>query len=234
MIRLITLCCILSLCACASNTRSPDENAIMYAMVKDVTLRKISDECSKLSAGLEQTAWRTRKEWWKRNGPLVEAADYGLTYNLISLTGDRQETGAVYAMGLTFDIVQRADEETAQLLGDDKKEDCRDAMESFSNGDNDLQRNQELYPLLVNLQRQKSDGGENALLLKKAQVEKNSAKAYARSNYAVEKLVKRDGCPNAEVKALKADWPLEIYEAKCPDASYMIVRCEWGNCAVQH
>lgn len=234
MLRLITLCCVLSLCACASNDRTPDEQAIVYAMVKDATLRKISDECSQVSAGLEQTAWRTRHEWWKRNGPLVEAADYGLTYNLISLSGERQETGAVYAMALTFDIVAKADEQTSALLQGNKKEECRNVMESYSSGENDLQANKDFYPLLVNLQRKKAQGGDAALQLKQAEVEKNSAKAYARSNYTVEKLVKRQGCPNAVVKALKADWPLEVYEAKCPDASYMLVRCDWGNCAIQH
>ena len=122
MKRFLLVLVALSLVACSGVERSPQEQAISYALINDVTVRKLTDACTKVSVSASQAAWRGYRSWWKRNGNLVEAADYGLSYNLVTLTNDRLETGARYAMGLTFDIVAEAEQRVAELLEGDNKE----------------------------------------------------------------------------------------------------------------
>ncbi len=224
----------LVLVACSGVSRPPQEQAISYALVHDATLRKLADECAKVSISAKQASWRSARSWWKRNGSLVEAADYGLTYNMMSFAGDRQETAARFAMGLTFDIMFEAEQRVAEILsGGDKEDTCMDVMEDYRDGEMDLRDGSQHYPILVDLQRQRDAHGPD-LLLKQAEWSQRSDKKYSRSAYTVERLVKREGCPNATVRTLKADWPMEVFESVCADNSYMLVRCEWGNCQVQN
>jgi hypothetical protein len=232
--RVILFLCVLSLAACSGVSRTPQEKAISYALVNDVVVRKLADECSQQSVTAKQAAWRGYKSWWKRNGNLVEAADYGLSYNLVTLTGDRQETGARYAMGLTFDIVTEAERRVEELLIDgDKEETCVDVMGEYRDGAMDLSEDKGLYDLLVGLQQEQDTMGAD-LLLKTSRIEAKKGKKYSRSAYTVERLVKREGCVKPKVKSLKADGPNEILEATCADKTFMLVRCEWRNCKIQN
>ena len=232
--RVILLLCVISLAACSGVSRSPQEKAINYALVNDVVVRKLADECSDVSVTAKQAAWRGYKSWWKRNGNLVEAADYGLSYNLVTLTGDRQETGARLAMGLTYDIVTEAERQVEELLIDgDKEETCVDLMGEYRDGAMDLREDSELYDSLVGLQQLQEVEGPD-LLLKTSLIEAKKGKKYSRSAYTVERLVKREGCVNPKVKPLKADGPNEILEAVCADKTFMLVRCEWRNCKIQN
>ncbi|NVK37647.1 MAG: hypothetical protein HWE18_06970 [Gammaproteobacteria bacterium] len=232
--RLIISICLLSLAACSGVSRTPDEKAISYALVEDVTVRKLTDECSQLSVTAKQAAWRGYRSWWKRNGSLVEAADYGLSYNLVTLTDSRQETGARYAMGLTFDIVAEAEQRVAELLSDgDKTAACMDIMAEYRDGSMDLREDSNLYPLLVKLQ-EKHDAQGQDLYVKMGEIEDKSHKKYSRSAYAVERMAKREGCANPKVRTLKADGPNEVLEATCADNSFLLVRCEWRNCKIQN
>lgn len=232
--RLLLISILVFLTACSGVSRTPQEQAISYALVNDVTVRKLTDACSNVSIAAKQSAWRGYRSWWTRNGNLVEAADYGLSYNLVTLTDDRLETGARLAMGLTFDIVAQAQQQVDKLLSDsDKEEACIDIMSEYRDGKMDLREDQNLYPLLVNLQQQQQQQGED-LLLKIATIEDKKDKKYSRSAYVVEKLVKREGCVKPKVRSLKADGPNEVLEATCADNSFLLVRCEWRNCKIQN
>ncbi len=232
--RLILILAVLSLAACSGVSRTPDEQAISYALVNDVVVRKLTEECSRVSVTAKQAAWRGYRSWWKRNGSLVEAADYGLSYNLVTLTDDRLETGARYAMGLTFDIVAEAEQQVAELLeGGDKEDTCLDIMGNYRDGELDLREDTNLYGLLVNLQQEQELQGDDHLL-KIGRIEGKQSKKYSRSAYVVEQLVKREGCVKPRVRSLKADGPNEILEAVCADKSFLLVRCEWRSCKIQN
>lgn len=232
--RLILAVCLVSLAACSGVSRTPDEKAISYALVNDVTIRKLTDECSKVSIIAKQAAWRGYRSWWKRNGTLVEAADYGLSYNVISLSDDRLETGARYAMGLTFDIVAEAEQHVTELLdGGDIEDTCIDVMAEYRDGAMDLREDGDMYPLLVKMQQQNDAKGEDHYL-NIAKIERKKDKKYSRSAYVVERLAKSEGCVKPKVRTLKADGPNEVLEAMCADKSFMLVRCEWRNCKVQN
>lgn len=232
--RLLLSSLLILLTACSGVSRTPQEQAISYALVNDVTVRQLTDQCSNVSIAAKQSAWRGYRSWWTRNGNLVEAADYGLSYNLVTLTDDRQETGARLAMGLTFDIVAQAQQQVDKLLNvSDKEEACIDIMSEYRDGKMDLREDQNLYPLLVTLQQQQQQQGED-LFLKIATIEDKTDKKYSRSAYVVEKLVKREGCVKPKVRSLKADGPNEVLEATCADNSFLLVRCEWRNCKIQN
>ncbi|MFY0641434.1 MAG: hypothetical protein JXR16_10330 [Bermanella sp.] len=232
--RLTLVICILALSACSGVSRTPDEQAINYALVEDVTARKLTDQCSELSVTAKQAAWRGYRSWWKRNGSLVEAADYGLSYNLVTLTDTRQETGARYAMGLTFDIIAEAEQRVAEILeGSDKAATCLDIMAEYRDGAMDLREDSNMYPLLVKLQQKRDAHGQD-LYLKMSVIEDKSNKKFSRSAYAVERMAKREGCVNPKVRTLKSDGPNEVLEASCADDSYLLVRCEWRNCKIQN
>ena len=232
--RLILILSVFNLAACSGVSRTPDEQAISYALVNDVVVRKLTEECSRVSVTAKQAAWRGYRSWWKRNGSLVEAADYGLSYNLVTLTGDRLETGARYAMGLTFDIVAEAEQQVAELLeGGDKEDTCLDIMGNYRDGELDLREDTNLYGLLVNLQQEQELQGDDHLL-KISRIEGKQSKKYSRSAYVVEQLVKREGCVKPRVRSLKSDGPNEILEAVCADKSFLLVRCEWRSCKIQN
>ena len=232
--RLTLVMCVLAISACSGVSRTPDEQAINYALVEDVTARKLTDQCSELSVTAKQAAWRGYRSWWKRNGSLVEAADYGLSYNLVTLTDTRQETGARYAMGLTFDIIAEAEQRVAEILeGGDKAATCLDVMAEYRDGAMDLREDSKMYPLLVKLQQKRDAHGQD-LYLKMSVIEDSANKKFSRSAYAVERMAKREGCVNPKVRTLKSDGPNEVLEASCADDSYLLVRCEWRNCKIQN
>ncbi len=223
----------LALVACSSPARKPQEQAIFHALVHDATLRTLVQHCNEVSKSSEQEAWKAQKEWWKRNGAFVEAADYGFSYNMINFTGNRQETGARYAMALTFDVVDEAENRVSETLKEGVSEEaCIAALLDYRDGNKDLSDNKELYSLLLNLVQQKKSRGPD-LLLQQAELDIEKGKKYSRSSITAERLAIRTVCPGAVVHTLKANWPLEIFEASCPDKSYVLVECEWGNCKVR-
>ena len=221
------------LAACSGPSRKPQDQAIYQALVYDATLRSLAEQCINISDATDQEVWQTQQEWWKRNGTLVEAADYGFSYNLLNLTGDRQSTGARYAMGLSFDVVSDAKTKAAETLKDGKSAlTCEAALAEFKEGNNDLKRDNEFYPLLRDLALEKSNQGED-LLLKQAELAVQKGKKYSRSSVSAERLAKRTTCPGVVVHTLKSDWPLEIFEAVCPDKTYVLVECSWGTCKIR-
>lgn len=221
------------LTACASQTQSVSSGAIYYALQTDVQLRLWADHCSALGPQVKQAAWKAKTNWWRRNGAFVEGADYGLTREIMMVSGERDVTGANLALGITTQAVEDAEKEMASILeqsGDQKKL-CLNMLSKFNDGDYDLRDNNQFYPVLVDLQRRSQQQGDS-LREKAAQLEVAKQRKFGRSLYVVEKLSTRAGCPGGDVKVIKADWPDEVYDINCPDNSYILVRCEWGNCVI--
>ena len=231
--RIYALIIVLFLTACASApVRPPQEAAIFHAFVQDAVIRKVVDQCGELSVELKNTAWMTRKEWWQRNGPFVEAADYGFSYSILSLTDDRQRTGARYAMAVAHDVIYESEEIINRAFSSgDKQRVCQDLLGEYSEGVKDLNKNKNLYDLLLNLV-QVSKNQQEDLLLKQAEVSVKSGRKFSRSSITAERLANRQVCPRSSVSTLKADWPVEFFEVVCPDKSFAIISCSWGNCKV--
>src|SRR5690554_7912109 len=100
------------------------------------------ESCKDINIDVNQKALLTRHNWWQRNGAFVEAADFGLAYDMIQISGDRPETGARLALAVTWDIVENADQTVEkQLAKGDAAATCAEVMESFSKGNYDLNRN---------------------------------------------------------------------------------------------
>ena len=231
--RIIVVCLLLLSAACSGPVRKPQEQAIFQALVQDVTLRKLADYCGQLDADMQQYAWRARKEWWDRNQAFVEAADFGFAYHLLDLTGDRQETGARYAMALAYDVDHEAGLQAAKVTqANNQQRACTAELKSYLDGKQELKNDQDMYPMLLDLLQQK-ETRSNDLLLKQSRVVEASGYSYSRSSATAERLAKRQHCPGVVVSALKADWPLEIFEASCPDKSFALIECEWGQCKIK-
>lgn len=232
--RLLGLIALLSLPwlqGCSSNPLSPTGEAVYYALEKDTHLRLWADACQGLSPDIRQTALLARQNWWQRNGAFVEGADFGLAYDVVQISDERVETGARLAMAVTWNIVASAEADIDQRLHKSGKpeEQCRQILEQYNRGDQDLRGNKRMYEELVGLQRRLQQEGTD-LKLKRAAVAQSSGKVYGRSFYVVERMSQRQGCAGGEIHLLKNSWPNEVYEARCPDGSYLLVRCEWGNC----
>lgn len=221
------------LTACSSAPQSSTGQAIYYALQTDVQLRLWSDHCSQIDPQVKQKAWQAQKNWWQRNGAFVEGADYGLTREVMLVSGDRDVTGANVALGVTTQVVEDAEAEMASILKEsgDQKKLCLNMLAKFNDGEYDLRDNNQFYPTLVDLQRRSERDGKN-LEEKSAALEVKKQRKFGRSLYVVEKLSKRAGCPGGKAKVIKADWPNEVYDVTCPDKSYILVRCEWGNCVI--
>lgn len=230
---LFSLMILSLLTACSSAPQSSTGQAIYYALQTDVQLRLWADHCSQIDPQVKQKAWQAQKNWWQRNGAFVEGADYGLTREVMLLSGDRDVTGANVALGVTTQVVDDAETEMASILREsgDQKKLCLNMLAKFNDGEYDLRDNNQFYPTLVDLQRRSQRDGQN-LEEKAAALEVKKQRKFGRSLYVVEKLAKRTGCPGGQAKVIKADWPNEVYDVSCPDNSYILIRCEWGNCVV--
>lgn len=230
--RILVTAFILSLMVgCSSTPQSSTGQAVYYALQTDVQLRLWVEHCQNMSSKTKQVAWQAKKNWWQRNGAFVEGADYGLTREIMLVSGERDVTGANIALGLTTQVVEDAEAEMKIILdgSSDQEKLCLNMLSKFNDGDYDLRDNNQFYPTLVDLQRRAEREGQD-LEAKAAALAINKQRKFGRSLYVVEKLAKRSGCPGANVKVIKTDWPHEVYDVQCPDKSYILVRCEWGNC----
>lgn len=220
--------------ACSSGpTRPPQEAAIFHALAQDATLRQIADHCGGISTTLENRSWQTHQSWWKRNGSFVEAAEFGFSYNLITLNGDRQVAGSRYAMALAMDVALEAQTLAQPVVqASDRALSCETVLAQYNEGKMDLNKNRDLYKLLLTLDQQKGRQGKD-LYVQQAEVSSKTGKKYSRSSITAERLVIRNRCRDPKVQTLKASWPAEIFEATCPDKSSILVSCDWGNCEIR-
>ena len=214
--------------ACAS-APTPVAEAINYALVSDLTLRKLVDRCNDVSNAAKQTAWKAKRNWWKRNGAMVEAADFGLSQVLVDVSGQRPSTGALVAIGLSLDISREAQSNVDSTLSGNKDAACKDVLEDYYNGEYDLKDNSSFYSMLVKLQQQK----DTAPIVPELQMAmpKGGKKSYGKSTAVVERIVKREGCNKPKIQLLKRNGSYEVYDAQCGKET-MLVRCEWRQCKV--
>lgn len=218
------------LLGCSSSPLSPKGEAVYYALEADTLLRTWEESCKEVDLDIRQKALLTRQNWWDRNGTFVEAADFGLAYDIVKVSDDRAETGARLALAVTWNIVEGADQEVEQKLSSgNAAKTCAEVMDAYNKGQHDLRGNKKHYKQLVELQTLKKAKG-NDVKLKQASVERVNQKEYGRSFYVVEKTAARYGCSNAKVQLIKNNWPTELYDVNCPDNSNFFVQCEWGNC----
>jgi hypothetical protein len=140
--------------ACAS-APSPVAEAINYALVSDLTLRKLADRCDSVSNAAKQSAWKAQRTWWKRNGEMVEAADFGLSQVLVDVSGERPSTGALVAIGLSLDVSREAQKNVDSTLSGNEESACKDTLSDYYNGEYDLKDNSGYYDLLVKLHQQR-------------------------------------------------------------------------------
>lgn len=225
--------CASALVGCASNPLSPKGTAIYDALQTETSLRAWADACSDVSLESRKLAAEAKDAWWSRNRTLLESADFGLAYDMAEVTDTRAHTGARLAMGLTWQTIDTSEKEIEEKLNrsSDKPAVCTDMLTRYRDGEFDLAERKETYQALLELQNRKNLQGED-LALRRASIEKQTGKVYGRSFYVVEKLAKRYSCPGAEVHLLDNRWPNEVYDARCTNGSFLIFRCEWGNCMI--
>lgn len=228
--------CLIAIAAflqgCSSNPLSTTGEAIYDALEANIQLRTWADQCEALSPELKRTALLTKKNWWQRNSAFVEAADFGLSYELIHVFDTRTDESARLAMAVTWNLVLEAETTVKQALAKGHQvKVCEQALKDYELGKFDLGGKSKWHQELVELQQRKQTNGED-LAIKQASVAAATGKEYGRSFYVVEKLVKRHGCEAKNVQLIKNRWPDEVYDARCDDKSYMLMRCEWANCRV--
>ncbi|WP_221796995.1 hypothetical protein [Oceanobacter mangrovi] len=222
------------LTGCASAPQmSPKGAAIYDALAADTRVRTWADSCTEVSMLAQRAAEDARHSWWNRNGGLVEGADYGLAWSALGVTGERQYTDARMLAVMTWDLNEKAEQEVDAALKNnpDREDTCIKQLNQFSQGDLDLDKQQQTYQQLLELQHFREAKGD-ALMMKEASVKNQTQVEYGRSFYVVEKLAKRYACPDAKVNLLRNNWPDEVYLATCSDAKSLLLRCEWGNCMI--
>jgi len=217
---------------CAQSPLSPKGEAVFYALQADTMMNTWRYECAEVSSKANYVSQVARNEWWNRNGSLVEGADFGLAYNLVTVTDTRVDTGARVAMGLTFEVQERAQTLVREKLkkASDKEALCVEVLSDYRSGKWDLNGSEEIRGALERMKLE-SVAEWSEYNVRRGIVEKASGKRYGRSLYVVEKLAVQEDCDKASVSLLKGEWPYEFYDANCPDKAMSLVRCEWGRCA---
>lgn len=211
---------------------SPKGDAIFYALQADTMMNTWRYECAQVSSRTNYLAESARADWWRRNGNLVEAADFGLAYNMVTVTDERQDTGARVAMALTWEVQERAAALVTKKLSstDDKDAMCAKILADYRKGDWDIKGSEEIQIALKSMKAQSIEQRDD-YDLKRGRIEAKTTKRYGRSLYVVEQFAEQEGCEKSSVQLLKGEWPYEIYDVVCDAKPFMLMRCEWGRCA---
>ena len=183
-LRIIMSALLLSLMVgCSSAPQSSTGQAVYYALQTDVQLRLWVEHCQDMSSKAKQAAWQAKTNWWRRNGAFVEGADYGLTREIMLVSGERDVTGANIALGITTQVVEDAEAEMKGILDEsgDQEKLCLNMLSKFDDGDYDLRDNNQFYPTLVDLQRRAQREGKD-LIEKSAMLEINKQRKFGRSS----------------------------------------------------
>ncbi|WP_394169278.1 hypothetical protein [Saccharospirillum alexandrii] len=215
------------LAGCAS-LPTPRSEAIHYALTTDASLRELASQCQSLSPQLESKATQTQRDWWRRNGAAVSAADYGL----LQLNWDQQtapiEDQRAYLSMQVIEMVQSdASEQVTDWLDDRPERNCERELTAFQDGERDLSRNSDHFETLVTLQ---NDEKQQMADVDQARVINARYRRFGRSLFVVEQKLQAQGCNQPQVSILRNEWPLEVYDAVCSDSSYVLMQCEWGRC----
>lgn len=230
---ILTLLAAAFIGGCAQTPQlSAKGDAIFYALQADTMMNTWRYECAKVSSRANYLAESARTDWWRRNGNLVEAADFGLAYNLVTVTDTRQDTGARVAMALTWEVQERATELVSKKLNsaEDKDALCAKILADYRKGDWDIKGSEAIQTALQSMKQQANTDRED-YDLKRGRIEAKTGKRYGRSLYVVEKFAEQEGCEKSSVQLIKGEWPYEIYDVVCDEKPFMLMRCEWGRCA---
>ncbi|MDF1763017.1 MAG: hypothetical protein P1U57_06375, partial [Oleibacter sp.] len=173
---LISLSIMLGIAAmtgCAQSPLSPKGDAIFYALQADSMMNTWRYECSTVSSRAEFEADVARAEWWRRNKETVQAADYGLGYNVLAISDDRVSTGARMAMGMTLEIQQRSEALVNEKLNNtsDKEALCIKVLGQYREGTWDIKGPEEMEDLLMKM-KQESNNNQEALEVRRGMIEK--------------------------------------------------------------
>jgi len=216
---------------CAQTQLSPKGDAIFYALQADTMMNTWRYECAEVSSRANYTAQAARTDWWRRNGELVKGADFGLAYNMVTVTDTRQDTGARVAMALTWEVQERAQALVTEKLNkaSDKEALCLEILGEYRQGDWDIKGSEEMRQALMSM-KEDAKTSEDVLALRRGMIEKATGKRYGRSLYVVEKHAEQNGCSKDDISLVKGEWPFEVYNLNCPDTPLSLMRCEWGRC----
>lgn len=211
---------------------SPKGDAIFYALQADTMMNTWRYECGQVSSRANYLAESARTDWWRRNGSLVEAADFGLAYNMVTVTDTRQDTGARLAMALTWEVQERANALVDKKLSnaDDKDALCNQILSDYRQGSWDIKGSEEIQAALQSMKKASVEQRDD-YDLKRGRIEAKTKKSYGRSLYVVEQFAEQEGCEKSSVQLIKGEWPYEIYDVVCDAKPFMLMRCEWGRCA---
>jgi hypothetical protein len=215
------------LAGCAS-LPTPRSEAIHYALTTDASLRELASQCQPVSAQLESQVAQTQRDWWRRNGAVVSAADYGLLQlNWAQHSVPVEEQRAYLSMQLLEMVQTDADAQVSDWLDGQPARNCADELAEFQDGKRDLSRNSDHFETLVSLQ---NDEKVQMSDVDQARVINARYRRYGRSLFVVEQKLQAQGCNRPQISMLRNEWPLEVYDAVCSDSSYVLMQCEWGRC----
>ena len=228
----LSLAAALVMTGCAQSQLSPEGDAIFYALQADTMMNMWGRECGEVSGRANYVAESARADWWRRNGEFVKGADFGLAYNMVTVTDERVETGARMAMAMTWEVQKRAENTVVKRLdgASDKEKLCLKVLGEYSKGKWDIEGSEEMQSTLLDLKSMSVERKDD-FDLRRGMIETSTGKRYGRSLYVVEKLAEKMNCDKAGVKLIKGAWPYEVYNVDCADKPLLLMRCEWGNCA---
>lgn len=223
---------LLFLTGCATSSLSTKGDAVVYALQADAVMNTWRYECTRVSSRTRIAAESARSAWWQRNRELVEAADFGLAYNILAVTDSRVDSGARLAMSLVQEVQGGASKDVGDKLTStvDKESLCLEVLEDYEIGERDIEGSEEIQRALSEL-RVSAERNQERYRQRKGMVDVAAGKRYGRSLYVVEKLSDQASCAREAISLIKGEWPYEIYNVECESKPLSIVRCEWGRCA---
>ena len=222
---------VLWVTGCAQQPLSKKGTVAFNVLQADAMMNTWRYECSQVSSRARQVSETTRDAWWGRNGDKVRSADFGLAYNIMGVSDERVSTGARMAMGLTWEVQERATRTVQDKLEgtSDKEGLCLKIMSQYRNGDWDIKGSEEMNQMLAAM---RNDAGAQAedRRIRESMIKASTGVRYGRSFYVAETLARQQGCTEARVSLIKGEWPNEIYNVDCHEKPLLLVRCEWGQC----
>lgn len=232
---LISWLLVTCLVACSSKpTMIPlsGKNEVIYnTLYADAMMNTWRYECSQVSTRSNYLSQEARTSWWQRNGELVKSADFGLAYNIVTVTDSRADTGAKLAMSIMWDIRSKSQQAVADKLSGKSNQEaiCLDILNNYKKGKWDIKGDQETQSLL-NGMKAYAEENKNKMDLRRAMISSSTRTQYGRSFYIAEKFAEQQGCNAQSVRLVKGEWPNEIYDLECTDKPFILLRCEWGSC----
>lgn len=232
LIRVLPACLVVVLLAGCASLPTPRSEAIHYALTTDATLRELAEQCARVSPDLRTKAVQAQRDWWRRNGSVVAAADYGLLQlNWDDAREPLEKQRAYLSMQVLEMVHSDAGAQVAEWVDGKKTErNCEKQLANYQDGDLDLSQQKKYFNTLVALQNEQKQQLED---VDQARAINARYRKYGRSLFLVEQKVQTLGCNRPQISMLRNDWPLEVYDAVCSDQTYLLVQCEWGRCDIR-